>query len=54
MIFKYKVKHNGITYPAGADVPVGETPAPEKPVVKETVETEKPAPKATPKKKTKK
>lgn len=26
MIFPYKVKHNGILYPAGADVPAGDSP----------------------------
>ena len=31
MIFNHKVKHNGVTYPAGVDVPVGNEP-----VVKET------------------
>lgn len=41
MIFDHKVKHNGITYPAGADVPIEEV----KPVVKENpvVAEEKPA-----------
>lgn len=45
MIFEYAVKHNGIKYPAGADVPVGLEPKtaesgskteekPEKPVAK--------------------
>ena len=27
MIFNHKVKHNGVTYPAGVDVPVGNAPA---------------------------
>lgn len=30
MIFNHKVKHNGITYPAGADVPVGGSSEPKK------------------------
>lgn len=38
MIFPYKVKHNGILYPAGADVPAGDFPVTEtKPIIKQDV-----------------
>lgn len=53
MKFDYGVKHNGVFYPAGADVPVGE-PTPKKvseEPKKEEVKVEKPAPKPTAKKK---
>lgn len=36
MIYPYKVKHNGIVYPAGAEVPVG---------IQATKEEKKPEPK---------
>lgn len=42
MIFKYLVKYNGVYYPAGMDVPVGETKPVEKKVVEETVAVEQP------------
>ena len=48
MKFEYAVKHNGVTYPAGYDVPVGTEPKVEKPVIKEEPKAE--APKATSKK----
>jgi hypothetical protein len=48
MKFNYLVRHNGVDYPAGADVPVEETPKAEKKVVEEKPKAE---PKAeTPKK----
>ena len=47
MKFEYAVKHNGITYPAGAEVPLDE-PKVEIPVVKDEPKAEQP--KATPKK----
>lgn len=43
MIFNHKVKHNGITYPAGADVPVGGSPEPKNAEIKkEEVKPTKP------------
>lgn len=49
MIYKFPVKHNGVWYPAGTNVPVGDTPKPviadetpktdEKPVTKTTKKT---------------
>ena len=42
MIFKHLVKYNGVYYPAGMDVPVGETKPVEKKVVEETVAVEQP------------
>ena len=42
MIFKHLVKYNGVYYPAGMDVPVGETKPVEKKVVGETVAVEQP------------
>ncbi len=43
MVFNHKVKHNGIIYPAGADVPVGGTAEPKKvEIVKEEVKPSKP------------
>lgn len=62
MKFIYAVKHNGVYYPAGADVPVGDTAVkeePVKPAVKEpepepVVVKEVEKPKATPKKRNKK
>lgn len=53
MIFEYTVKHNGVRYPAGTDVPVGDD------VIQEVAEkepevVEKPKAKPQPKKKTKK
>lgn len=62
MKFKYRVKHNGVVYPAGADVPVEGVPV-ETPEVKPEVVPEEEAPKAakkvvntkaTPKRKAKK
>ena len=50
MKFDYEVKHNGRYYPAGADVPVGIEPKRQEVEVVE----EKPQPKVTPKRKTKK
>lgn len=35
MVFVYPVKHNGIYYPAGAEVPVEETAKKEQPIVQE-------------------
>lgn len=42
MIYPYAVKHNGVNYPAGTEVPVGVAPIKEeeKPAVKERDETE--------------
>ena len=42
MIFKHLVKYNGVYYPAGMDVPVGEIKPVEKKVVEETVAVEQP------------
>ena len=42
MIFKHLVKYNGVYYPAGMDVSVGETKPVEKKVVEETVAVEQP------------
>ena len=42
MIFKHLVKYNGVYYPAGMDVPVGEIKPVEKKVVEETVSVEQP------------
>lgn len=39
MIFKYRVKHNGITYEAGENVPIGEEPVKEE--VKEVADAAK-------------
>lgn len=54
MIFPYAVKHDGVNYPAGTEVPVGVS-APkkeeEKPIIKEEAEIEQ-KPKVFPKKKT--
>ena len=50
MIFNYTVKHNGVYYPAGTEVPVGGTPKVE-PVKNEPKAEETPKPKAEPKKK---
>jgi hypothetical protein len=57
MVFEYAVRHNGVDYPAGADVPVGnEAPkkAAEEPKVEEKkveqAKVEKPAFKQTKKK----
>lgn len=36
MVFDYTVKHDGIVYPAGTDVPVGNMPKKEEPKVVET------------------
>ena len=52
MVFPYKVKHNGITYPAGSDVPVFFMPEPEPKAETPKVE-EKPKPKSEPKKRAK-
>lgn len=42
MVFKYRVKHNGVVYPPGTDVPVEGKPEPK--VVEEVpVKTVKPA-----------
>lgn len=47
MKYAYAVKHNGVLYPAGADVPVGETPKKviETPKAAEAKEEKKPEPK---------
>ena len=42
MIFKHLVKYNGVYYPTGMDVPVGEIKPVEKKVVEETVAVEQP------------
>lgn len=42
MIFKHLVEYNGVYYPAGMDVPVGEIKPVEKKVVEETVAVEQP------------
>lgn len=52
MIFPYQVKHNGVYYPAGTDVPVGGAPITEPVVEEKPVVEETPKPKAAPKKKT--
>lgn len=49
MIYTYTVKHNGVVYPAGTDVPVGKQPE-EKKVVVESPKQE-PTKKQTVKKK---
>ena len=56
MIFNHKVKHNGVTYPAGVDVPVGNAPAEikEEKVVEEVVKTESKPVKKTSSKRAKK
>lgn len=58
MVFDYAVKHNGIDYPAGADVPVGDVPQ-AGPGIEEYVKPEPqievkedPKPQAKPKKRT--
>ena len=48
MIYTYTVKHNGVVYPAGTDVPVGKQPEVEKKAVEETPKQE---PKKTSRKK---
>lgn len=52
MVFEYTVKHNGIVYPAGAEVPVGKQP--ETKAEPKVVEVEKPTPKPKAKPKSKK
>ena len=47
MIFNHKVKHNGITYPAGANVPIDNPKVEIQPEAKEEIEV-----KETPKRKT--
>lgn len=55
MIFNYKVKHNGITYPAGANVPIeGERVAAVVETPKVDIPKTEDVPKATPKRRTKK
>lgn len=49
MVFDYTVKHNGIRYPAGTDVPVGV----EKPKVEVKAEPEKVVEKPQPKEESK-
>ena len=62
MKYKYTVKSNGVYYPAGADVPEGDTPIrkiieePKKELIKEPIKvqpkvTPKVRPKVTPKRK---
>ena len=56
MVYDYAVKHNGIFYPAGANVPVegdSVTEIKTEPKV-EVTPKEEPKPKVTPKRKTKK
>jgi len=53
MIFEYAVKHNGINYPAGTDVPLDVTPEIKVPVIEDEPKVEAPkaeTPKAAPKK----
>lgn len=50
MIFEYTVKHNGVYYPAGTEVPVGYKPK-EEPVKEEPKAEEAPKPKAESKRK---
>ena len=52
MKFKYRVKHDGVAYPAGAEVPVGNNTPKEE--VKEEQKAEAVKPKAKPKKTSKK
>lgn len=52
MVYDYNVKHDGVFYPAGTDVPV-ETPKAE-PVVEKAEVKDEPKPKVTPKKRLKK
>jgi hypothetical protein len=54
MIFEYAVKHNGVKYPAGADVPVGIEPKKQEPVIKPEEKAEKPVVKPKGSKRTKK
>lgn len=60
MKYTYAVKHNGVFYPAGADVPVGDEPKVETPKVEVKAEPKVEAEpkvvptKATPKKRSKK
>lgn len=49
MKFNYKVKHNGVIYPAGAEVPVGVVNTPKTEVkVEPKVVVDKPLPKEKP------
>ena len=52
MRFEYTVKHNGVRYPAGTDVPVGDDVIQEVVEKKPEVVVEKPKAKPQPKKKT--
>lgn len=54
MVYEYTIKHNGIVYPAGTDVPVGDEPKIEVKKVEKVEETPKPKAKAKPFKKTSK
>lgn len=52
MITNHRIKHNGIVYPAGTEVPVGYDikPEPTEKVVEEVAETKPAKPKTTTKK----
>lgn len=47
MVFNHRVKHNGVVYPAGADVPVGNNAEPKEIKVEEVKTEVKPEVKPT-------